>query len=63
MQQQNEITIIRFPALSKKLGGVSRSTIARWEKSRNFPKSIQLGKNSKGWNLQAVDIWLGESHD
>lgn len=58
--QQNETMIIRFPALRKKLGNVSRSTIDRWEQSGSFPKRIQLGRNSVGWSLQLVERWLSE---
>ncbi len=58
--QDNETRIIRFPALRKKLGDVSRSTIDRWELSQSFPKRIKLGKNSVGWSLQLVEQWLSE---
>jgi len=60
MSQQNETKIIRFHALSKKLGNVSRSTIDRWEASKSFPKRIKLGKNSIGWSLQLVEEWLSD---
>ncbi len=56
--QQNEATIIRFPALKKKLGNLSRSTIDRWEHEKSFPRRIQLGKNSVGWRLDLVEQWL-----
>lgn len=55
--QQNETQIIRFRELKKKLG-ISRSTIDRWELSKNFPKRINLGQNSVGWNLADVEQWL-----
>jgi prophage regulatory protein len=54
----SENIIIRFPALGKKLGGVSRSTIDRWVNSKDFPKKIQLGKNSVGWLLKDIEEWL-----
>lgn len=60
MYMQAETQIIRFPALSKKLGDVSRSTVDRWEKSKSFPKRIHLGQNSIGWNLLGVEQWLAE---
>jgi predicted DNA-binding transcriptional regulator AlpA len=60
--QYSETKIIRFSELKKKLG-VSRSTIDRWEKAKCFPLRIQLGKNSIGWNLQAIDKWLRERED
>ncbi len=58
--QQYESQIIRFPALKKKLGNISRSTIDRWEASKSFPKRIRLGKNSVGWDLQRVETWIQE---
>ena len=56
----SDTQIIRFPSLKKKLGEISRSTVDRWEKEKNFPKRIKLGKNSVGWNLEAVEKWLKE---
>jgi predicted DNA-binding transcriptional regulator AlpA len=50
--------IIRFSLLKKKFGGISRSTVDRWEKEKNFPKRISLGPNTVGWDLEAVDNWL-----
>jgi len=55
----NPTQIIRFPELKKKLGNVSRSTIDRWEKLHGkFPKRINLGKNSVGWNLKQIEEWI-----
>lgn len=54
MQKQ----LIRFPALSQKLGGISKSTIDRWEKSKTFPARMHIGKNSVAWNLQDVEHWI-----
>lgn len=56
--QDKAIQIIRFPALRKKLGDISRSTVDRWESQKCFPKRIHLGKNSVGWSLEAVENWL-----
>ena len=60
--QQDETVIIRFPALKKKLGNISRSTIDRWERSvsMGFPHRILLGPNSVGWRLDLVEQWLQE---
>ena len=57
---ETEFNIIRFPALRKKLDGVSRATVSRWEKSNSFPTRIQLGRNSIGWRLDQVEQWLKE---
>jgi len=51
--------IIRFNALSEKLGKISRSTVFRWVRDKHFPKPINLGKNgSVGWLEEQVDAWL-----
>jgi predicted DNA-binding transcriptional regulator AlpA len=52
------MNIIRFKELSKLLGGISRSSIDRWEKNKSFPKRIKLGLNSIGWNLEEVIQWI-----
>ena len=54
--------IIRFPALKEKLGGVSRSTIFRWERDKTFPRHIQLGPKAVGWDLNSVNSWLDSRH-
>lgn len=58
--QKDEIKIIRFSALQKKLDGISRSTVDRWEKAKNFPPRLRLGINSIGWRLDLVEKWLQE---
>lgn len=54
----DETQIIRFSALQKKLGNISRSTIDRWERAKNFPQRLILGKNSVGWRLDLIEQWL-----
>ncbi len=56
--KESSTQVIRFPALSKKLGGVSRSTIFRWVRDKQFPRPIFLGKNSRGWDQTLVESWL-----
>lgn len=53
-------TLLKFPALSEKLGGRSRASIHRDMKDRGFPKPINLGANSVVWDESLVDIWLDE---
>lgn len=49
----------RISELRARLGGISRPTIDRLEASDpDFPKRIQLGPGSVGWDLDAVDRWL-----
>jgi predicted DNA-binding transcriptional regulator AlpA len=49
---------LNFPALSKKLGNRSRSSIHRDMRDRGFPKPINLGPNSVVWDEAAVDEWV-----
>lgn len=60
---EQEIRIIRFPELKRKLGNVSRPTIRRWEKERGFPKGVNIGPRSVGWRLDLVDEWLKEKSE
>jgi len=48
---------LKFPALSEKLGGRSRTSIHRDMRDRGFPKPINLGANSVVWDEEAVDAW------
>jgi prophage regulatory protein len=57
MAIQLEDRIMRFPEI-RKIIGLSRSTIFRMEKARQFPVRIQLGKNSVGWRLSSVQKWI-----
>jgi len=53
------LRVIRYPELFKKVG-LCRSQIWRLEKQGDFPKSIPLGKNSKGWIESDINAWLNE---
>lgn len=50
--------LIRRPALKKLLGGVSDSSLTRWEAAYGFPPRIKLGSNSVAWDLNAVKRWI-----
>lgn len=58
-QARESLRVIRFPELYRKVG-LCRSQVWRLEKEGDFPKSIQLGKNSKGWIESDIDAWLQE---
>ncbi len=49
--------IIRWPQLSEIIG-LSRTQIWRLEKSGDFPKRIQLSKNSVGWEENEIQNWI-----
>ncbi len=56
--------VIRWPGLRKRFDDdISRSTIDRWIKAGKFPPKIQLGMNSIGWSVEAVDQWFQELSD
>jgi prophage regulatory protein len=38
--------------------GVTRSTIARWEKAGKFPARRQLGRGAIGWLETEINEWL-----
>ena len=58
-ESRETLRVIRYPELFRKIG-LSRSQVWRLEKQGDFPRSIQLGKNSKGWIEADVDTWLTE---
>ena len=49
--------ILRFEDL-KSLFKISRSSIARWEEKKQFPRRIRIGSNSIGWCSNEVRQWL-----
>lgn len=42
----------------KRLIGVSRTTLWRWERKGLFPARIKLGPNSVAWAEDEVAAWL-----
>lgn len=59
--QRKAAQFIRWPGLRRLFDdNISRSTIDRWEKAKQFPARIRIGKNSVAWNLDAVEQWIQE---
>lgn len=56
-ETRDTLRVIRFPELHRKIG-LCRSQVWRLEQQGDFPKSIPLGKNSKGWIEADVNAWL-----
>lgn len=50
--------LIRFDALKQRGIVRNRVTLARWIKTLNFPRPIQLGVNTVAWNAAEVEEWL-----
>ena len=57
MSNDQQFLIYRFKDLQK-IFKISRSTIDKWEAKGEFPKRIQLGKNSVGWNAAEIKKWF-----
>jgi prophage regulatory protein len=52
--------MLRFEEVKDLIGGVSRSTIDRWEKAGKFPKRLHLGENVVAWAAEDIYKWLRE---
>jgi predicted DNA-binding transcriptional regulator AlpA len=53
--------VVRWPGLRKMFDdNISRSSVDRWEKNKQFPARIQIGKNSVAWNLAEIEQWFQE---
>lgn len=51
---------LRFPELSKKLGGRSRPSVFRDMRDRGFPRPVRIGVTAVAWDEGEVDQWLEE---
>lgn len=51
------MTILRMPALRKRTG-LSAQRIYQLMREKQFPRSIELGPNSVGWDETEVEEWL-----
>ena len=51
------IRILREPDV-RRLTGVSRGTMWRWEKDGEFPQRVRLGKNIIGWREHEILQWI-----
>ena len=53
------IDVISRKQLCRQLG-VSRSTIKRWIKTRNFPEPLRASGREPLFDVTEVDFWLSE---
>jgi len=51
------MVMLRMPQIVA-ITGLSRMTIYRLKKRRQFPGRVQLSPNSVGWRKEDVDHWL-----
>lgn len=51
---------VRLRELRARLGGVSRTTIWRWQRTGAFPKPVALGPNTVVWLESEIDAWVAE---
>ena len=49
---------LRFDSVAEMVG-LSRTTIWRMERRGEFPKRVQLGRNSVAWRLSQISAWMG----
>jgi len=42
----------------EKMTGLSRSTLRRYEKKKQFPSRVFLGKSTVGWKLSEIQQWI-----
>lgn len=54
-----EDRVIRKPE-TRKITGMSDSTIRRLELEGRFPKRLRLGGSACGWLLSEINAWLQE---
>ena len=57
MNIQQDRIIVR-PREAEKIVGLGRVSMWRKEKDGDFPKSVRLGENSKGWFKDELLAWL-----
>jgi prophage regulatory protein len=60
MKKQIDPLLISFKEMSRLLGGISRSSIDRWESAGEFPKRIRIGENSVAWDFSQIQDWVKE---
>jgi prophage regulatory protein len=51
-------TVLRFPRVKERVGGLSRSWIYQEITEGRFPTPIKLGGRAVGWLQSEVDAWL-----
>jgi prophage regulatory protein len=51
--------ILRIPSLCQ-LVGLSRSTIYRLLKARQFPSPIKIGEKAVGWDIIDIENWIAK---
>lgn len=57
--EHSESPVIRLPALCRRLGGVSKATIYRWERNDpSFPKRVKLGERITAWRSDQISAWI-----
>jgi prophage regulatory protein len=49
--------ILRLPE-TRRVTGVSRTTLYDWMKAGRFPQAVKLGPRSIGWRESDINDWL-----
>ncbi|MBQ73676.1 MAG: dipicolinate synthase [Gammaproteobacteria bacterium] len=55
-----ELTILRWPEVSKRTGYKSKSHVEQLEKKGLFPPSVKIGSRAKGWVSVEITEWIQE---
>lgn len=55
---QPDFKFIRVNELCERLGGISRTTLWRWERRGLIPRKRQLGPNTVGWLESEIEAWF-----
>jgi prophage regulatory protein len=53
-------TVLRFPRVKERVGGLSKSWIYQEITEGRFPTPIKLGGRAVGWLQSEVDAWLSD---
>ena len=52
--------ILRKSEVRRRVGGVSGTTLWRWQREGKFPKHLQIGPNTVGWRESDIEAWIAE---
>jgi prophage regulatory protein len=58
VQEAKPHTLISFRELSKRLGGLSRTTIWRMHRRGDFPQPVPVSPGRVLWDEAAVEAWI-----
>jgi len=57
-ESDKEISILRWPDVSRLTGFRSKSHVEQLEKKGAFPSSVKIGSRAKGWVYSEITHWI-----